>query len=73
MEADGLAAVGADLADEVVELLDAARAERDREAAGGEFDGGGFADAGRRAGDDGGPAFGKWCEARHLRDLHGHG
>ena len=45
VEADGLAAVGADLADEVVELLDAAGAERDREAARGEFDGGGFADA----------------------------
>ena len=73
VEADGLAAVGADLADEVVELLHAAGAERDREPAGGKFDGGGFADARRRAGDDRGPAVGQWFEAGHLRDLHGHG
>ena len=45
VEPDGLAAVGADLADEVVELLDATGAERDGEAARCEVDGGGLADA----------------------------
>jgi hypothetical protein len=46
VESDGLAAFGADLADEVVELLDSAGAERDGEAARREFDGGGLPDAG---------------------------
>ena len=67
VEADGLAAVGADLADQVVELLHAAGAERDGKAAGREFDGGGLADAGGRACDDGGPAVGKGGETGHQR------
>ena len=73
VEPDGLATFGADLADEVVELLDATGAECDREAARREFDGGGFSDACRGACDDGRSAVGKWCEAWHLDGLHGHG
>ena len=46
VEPDGLAAIGADLADEVVELLDATGAERDGEATRREVDRGGLADAG---------------------------
>ena len=65
VEADGFAAVGADLADEVVELLHTAGAERDGKAACGEFDGGGLADAGGGAGDDGGSAVGKGGETGH--------
>ena len=69
--ADGLAAVGADLADDLLRLLDPAGAERDRKAACGKFDGGGRADAGRGARDDGGSAVGKWFETGHAADLHG--
>ena len=64
---DGLAAVGADLADELVELVDAAGAEHDGEAAGGELDGGGLADAGGGAGDDGRSTVGEWGETGHHR------
>ena len=65
VEADRLAAVGVDLADQVLELLHATGAERDGEAAGGQFDGGGLTDAGGGAGHDGGSAFGKWSETWH--------
>jgi hypothetical protein len=46
VEADGFTPVGIDLPDQVVELLDTAGAEGDREPAGGEFDGGGLPDTG---------------------------
>ena len=58
VETDCFAAVGADLADDFVELLDAAGTERDGKAMCGQLDCGGFADSGRSAGDDGGSALG---------------
>lgn len=69
---DRLAAVGVDLADDVVELLDPACAQGDREAVRREFDGGGLPDAGGRAGHDGGAAFGQGLKAGHSADLHAH-
>ena len=72
VESDRLAAFGIDLADDVVELLDPARTQGDREAVRGEFDGGGLSDAGGGAGDDCRPTFGQGVEAGHLGDLQGH-
>ena len=72
VESDRLAAVGVDLADDVVELLDPAGTQGDREAVRGEFDRGGFPDAGGGAGHDGRPAFGQGFKAGHLGDLQGH-
>ena len=72
VEPDRLAAFGIDLADDVVELLDPAGTQGDREAVRGEFDRGGFPDAGGGAGHDGRPAFGQGFKAGHLGDLQGH-
>ena len=55
---DGFAARGTDLVDQLLALVDAPGAQRDREAAAGELDGRRGADPGRRAGDDRGPAVG---------------
>lgn len=72
VEPDRFAALGVDLADNVVELLDPACAQGDREAVRREFDGGGLPDTGGRSGHDGGPAFGQGLKAGHSADLHAH-
>ena len=71
-QGDRLAAVGADLLDDLLALLDAPRAQRHRKSVGGKVDGGGRSDTRRCAGDDRGPSGRMWFEARHLGDLHGH-
>ena len=73
VEADRLAAVGVDLADDVVELLDPAGAQGDGEAVRGKLDGGGFSDARGGAGHDRRPTFGQGVKAGHSADLHAHG
>ena len=60
------AAVGVDLANDVVDLLDPAGAQGDWEAVRREFDGGGFADAGGGAGNDRRPLSATWRRARQA-------
>src|SRR6202011_1775077 len=68
-----LAAVGADLVDELLALLDAAGAQRNGKAMGGKLDGRRGADARRRTGHDGRPAFRMRLEPGHSGDLHANG
>ena len=64
-EREGLAAAGADRRGELLAALDAPGAEHDGVPGCGERSGGGRADAGGRAGDDGGAALGVGFEAGH--------
>ena len=64
---DGLAAVGADLADDLVELLHPAGAERDRKAVAGKPDRGRLADTGGGTGHQRGSPFGQGIKSGHLR------
>ncbi len=64
-QCDGFASGGTDLVDQLLALVDASGAQRDREAAAGELDGRRSADPGRGAGDDRRPAVGQWFETGH--------
>lgn len=64
---DGLTAVGADLLDELGQLIHAAGAQRDRKTPTGQFDCGGRSDARRSPGDDGRSPGRMWLESGHQR------
>lgn len=73
VESHRFAAVGVDLADDVVELLHPPGAQRDREAVRRELDRGGLADPGGGPGHDGRATFGQRIKPGHSADLHAHG